>query len=187
MRRLFLSLVALPLFATAEPITLKGLAPGMTKAQLEEAHPGFTSRCSSPAPNPTTTEICISIGSSRADLPALATFAGVRASNYAAHLRDDIVHAITVTIDASDFEQAEAAVTERYGKPVSRKLSTIKNRMGASFDQVDVIWRREGAELSGSKRASKIDEAGFHLTLQSDSGSSERSKKKAAKSGAKDM
>lgn len=187
MKRIFIALAALATIAQAEPITLKGLAPGMTKAQIEEAHPGFTSKCMQTERDAATTEVCGSRGASRADLPALVTFAGVRAISYAALLKGEVAHTVMVVIDQADFEKAESAVTERYGKPASRKLSTVKNRMGAAFDQVDVTWRVAGSVLAGQKRGINVDQASFVLTLER--GIEERAgqRKESAKAGAKDM
>lgn len=58
MRLALIAALLSPLFAVAEPMNFKGLAPGMTKAQMEEAHPGFTSYCKAIRTDPTTTEVC---------------------------------------------------------------------------------------------------------------------------------
>jgi hypothetical protein len=180
-------IAALGVAHAAEPITIKGLAPGITKAQIEELHPGMTSRCRDVPGDPTTDEVCVSIGSSRADLPALATFAGVRAKYYAANLRNGTAHTILVAVESSDFASVEAAITERYGKPVERKLSTVKNRMGAEFDQVHTTWRRDDSVLIGRKRSFSVDEAGFQLTAESGIEDREKRRKEGAKASAKDM
>lgn len=187
MKRALAAAMLVPLAAMAEPITLKGLAPGMTKAQIEEAHPGFTSRCKEVRTDPTTTEVCVSIGASRADLPALVTFAGVRANYYAANLLDGVAHTIIIAIDAGDFAQAESAVSEKYGQPAQRKTSTVTNRMGAAFDQVSVEWRREGSILAGAKRGATVEKGAFTLTSERALKDHAQQRDGAAKANAKDM
>lgn len=111
----------------------------------------------------------------------------MRAHYYAANLLDGVVHTIAVEVDASDFTQAEAAVSEKYGNPALRKVSTVKNRMGATFDQIKVEWRRDGSLLVGSKRATSVDKGSFMLTSERALDEHARKRKDAAKSGAKDM
>ena len=187
MKIAYLILAALPCLALAEPITLKGLGPGMTKEQMEELHPGFTARCSAITNSPTYDEACGSIGASRADRADLVTFAGVRATSYTALLKNGVAQTLMVMIAADDFEQAEAAVTERWGKPAERKTGTIQNRMGASFDQIETRWARDGTILRGAKRGGKVDTATFTLISESGLGERDKSRKDAAKKGAKDM
>lgn len=175
--------MVMPWSTLAEPIALKGLTPGMTKAQLEAAHPGITLRCFTPDPNPTTTELC---GSHGDNFGPLATFAGVKAT-YITHLKGDLVHTVTVALAPDDFETAVAAVTERYGKPASRRESVISNRMGAKFDQVEVRWVVQDTALYGAKRAGKIDTSSFHLTSKTMSEERDKARKDAAKKGAHDM
>lgn len=183
MRLAALLLAALPCLVLAEPITLKGLAPGMTKAQIEAAHPGITLRCFKPAANAMTHELC---GSHGDNYGPLATFAGVKAKSYVAHLRDDVVHTVTVSISPADFDAAVAAVSERYGKP-TRAESTVSNRMGAKFDQVRVHWVVEDSALAGSKRAGDLETSSFHLTTKAAAMESEKRRQDAAKKGAQDM
>lgn len=166
----------------AEPIVIKGLAPGLTKEQLEAVHPGMTRSCHEPDKNPTTTELCGSSG-----IADLSTFGGVHAKLYLAHLRDGIVHTITISISPDDYDAAVAALTERFGKPVERKASIVKNRMGAEFDQVQTTWRRDGSILVGTKRAGSVDMSNFHLALEKDFEERNRRRKEDAKARAKDF
>lgn len=189
MRRAIIVAIGLALsgLCAAEPITLKGLAPGITKQQIEERHPGMGTACRAVEGDPTTDEVCVSIGSSRADLPALASFAGVRARYYAANLSKGVVHTVIVSFASTDYDTVEAAVTERYGKPAERKLTTVQTRMGAEFDQVTTTWREGDSLLVGRKRSSTIDEAAFQLTTESASQQLQQRRKEGAKASAKDM
>lgn len=154
-----------PLASNAEPVTLKGLAPGMTKAQIEEAHKGITRLCTKPAHRPGG-ELCgySTKKGSLADIPALDSFAGVPATMWLVVLKDGVATSVGVNLESGYFERVAAALTERWGSPASREASVVANRMGAQFDQVEAKWRIDGSVLIATKRGSKVDEMRVTLT-----------------------
>lgn len=190
MRFAALALVALAVTAHAEPITLKGLAPGMTKAELEAAYTGFTSSCMKPKSAPSGTEVCGYTTGKRSlvDIRALDTFGGVRVDRWVAILNDDVAKSIVVNLASDDFERVVAALTERWGKPESEKNSVVQNRMGATFDQIETTWKSEGSVLVAKKRRGKVDEMGLYLSTEKfiAEGSRER-REDRPKADAKDM
>lgn len=182
-----LLLAALPAVALAEPMTLKGLAPGMTKAQLSEVHPTIDQKCMRPERDTTTDEICGYSTKYHGSIPALHTFAGVNVDLWTIMLKAGVVHTVTITLPSDDFDRVEIALTERWGKPNARTTDTVSNRMGASFDQVKVNWAREGFVLRAMKRSGKVTQAMISLTTERGMEERYKANKDAAKAAASDM
>jgi len=61
-----------------------------------------------------------------------------------------------------DFDEALAALTLKWGKPVLEH-STVTNRMGATFDQVEATWKKDTYTLVLKKHAGKIDHPSLFL------------------------
>ena len=101
--------------------------------------------------------------------------------------KEGIVHTVMIVLPSEKFDDAETAVTERWGKPSARTTGTIQNRMGAKFDQVEVRWAREGSILRGLKRGGKVTQASFYLTTERGMEERYKAKKDAAKAAASDM
>ncbi len=180
-------LAALPCLALAEPISLKGLAPGMTKDQMRQAHDSLGGGCMRPERDPTVDEVCGYSTKYHKGIPALHTLAGVDVDQWTILLKDGVVHTIIVTLPADKFDAVEAATIERWGKPKSRSVGTVKNRMGASFDQVQADWVSDGTFLRAMKRGGKVDQASFYLTTERGMAERDKARKDQAKAGAKDM
>lgn len=187
MRLAALALSALPLFALAEPISLKGLAPGMTKAQMSATHDSLGGGCTKPERDPSIDEVCGYVTKYHKGIPALHTLAGVDVDQWTILLKDGVVQTVIITLPASDFERVEASMVERWGKPATRTTGTVKNRMGATFDQVQANWISDGTVLRGMKRGGKVDQASFYLTTERGMAERDKARKDAAKAGAKDM
>lgn len=187
MRIAAIILAALPCIALAEPITLKGLAPGMTKAQVNEMHSPVASGCMTRERDPTTDEMCGYSTKVHSGIPALHTFADVNVGSWVLMFKGGVVHTVMVSFGAGDYDRIEEALSERWGKPVSRKAGTVKNRMGAEFDQIEATWTRDGSVLRAAKRGSKVDEGSLMLTTSRSMQSRDQERKDAAKKAAKDM
>lgn len=182
--------VLLVLFSAAahsEPISLKGLSPGMSKAQMNEAHDSLGGGCRKPERDPTTDEVCGYLTKYDKGIPALHTLAGVSVDQWTILLKNGVVHTIIVGFPSDDFESVETATSERWGKPTNRSTGSVSNRMGATFDQVQVNWVREGTVLRGMKRGGTVDQSTLYLTTEKGMIEREKVRKEAAKSRAKDM
>lgn len=168
MTRSALALLALlPTVAVGEPISIKGLAPGMTKEQAELAHAGITKLCR-PAKTDQAAEVCgympkyKSLGS----IPSLDTLAGADAIGWMLVVKNGAVNTLSVRMAARDFDRVTAAMQERWGNPSKREESVIQNRMGATFDQVHTEWRVAGSVLVAKKRGGQVDEMSIYLSTE---------------------
>lgn len=168
MKLSLLAALLVPLSVLAEPITLKGLAPGMTKEQLEAAHKGFTALCFASI-QVTGGESCGYVGrkGSLVDIPALETFAGAPAIRWQAILKNGAANVITVSLKSDHFDRVTAALVEKWGKPTDSEASSVHNRMGASFDQIETTWAIDGMLLKAQKRGRLVDEMTLSLTTPS--------------------
>lgn len=152
--------------ATAEPITLKGLAPGMTKEQLENAAPQFTVNCRE-AKGEAGVETCGYYPKQRGpSIPALDTLAGAPVQGWVAIVRNGIANTISVRLASSEFSRVSTALREKWGKPAGEESSTIQNRMAAKFDQTELTWRVDGAILVVKQRSSNVDTMGIFLSTE---------------------
>lgn len=62
---------------------------------------------------------------------------------------------LTVALSGFDFDLAFTSLTSKFGKPEILN-STIQNRMGAKFDQIDATWRDGEKLLQLSKHGTEI-------------------------------
>lgn len=91
-------------------------------------------------------------------------YGSVLPSYIAVTFKEEKLVAAQVTFAAGDFEEVLASMRERFGTPREDEASTVQNRAGASFDNRQVTWARDGALLLLTKRAGNVDEA--QMTLQ---------------------
>ncbi len=69
----------------------------------------------------------------------------------------------SVLLSNFDFDLALTSLEAKYGKPETLN-SVIQNRMGAKFDQTEVIWRDGEKKLSLSKHGIEIGKSVLILT-----------------------
>lgn len=184
---LFASLLSVAM-AHAEPPSLKGLAPGMTKAQLAEVLPGITDACM-PTSKEAGNEGCLYYPKrSRARNPAFDTLAGGDVETWFAIVREGIATSIMVTMQTGNFDRVAAALSEKWGKPSASESSTVQNRMGATFDQTTITWRVDGSVVTAKRRSSKIDQMSVSLTTEKEIAESGRERREVRpKADAKDL
>lgn len=153
--------------APVEPITLKGMAPGMTLEELELIIPNFSAACSPPA-NLTFAgpdgEPC-SYVRPRYRGPTIETFhtfADKYVNSWRFYGRENKLHAILLTFDPENFIEISKALTAKYGAP---KISsqTLSNRMNAKFENVTAVWRRGTQTLTATRFAGDIETSSLVL------------------------
>ncbi len=176
--------------ASAEPITLKGLGPGLTKEQMDAVHPGLAKHCHIISQK----QACFYGGapareSGLPNIEALNTFAGVPIKMWDFDMRDGHLSSIFIILPTSRFDAVVSAMKERLGPPTKSEVSTVQNRMGATFDQTEVVWAlsHEGSILAVTKRGYKVDEMRVHLTSKASLDEFDNIRKQEQKAGAKDM
>jgi hypothetical protein len=168
-----------------DPIALKQLTVGMTKDEVEKQFPGFTKNCFLKALDDGRVP-CMYMkprdGESwRTPIEAMNTLADAPVKSWTIFFRDDKVSSVLVSLPTLKFDQVSAALAEKYGKPEFDEKSTVQNRMGASFDQHEMIWKRDGTVLDVRQRAGRIDDMAVRLTSESEMEKSKPKPKKDAK------
>lgn len=68
-----------------------------------------------------------------------------------------------ILVSKFSFSQAYDAFVIKYGNG-KKKESIVQNKMGATFDQVEVVWEDENSYLTLSKHGSRLDEPLLYLT-----------------------
>lgn len=63
---------------------------------------------------------------------------------------------ISIALDEKHFSQVAAALSEKYGQGNSRS-ETLQNRMGATFENRTILWRRGQATLEAKRYSGKLD------------------------------
>lgn len=185
---LLLSLLIATL-AHAEQITLKGLSVGMTKEKVLDVVPWLLQACIPLNGLRQGTEGCRyrPTPDRSADDP-LNSLGGVPVKSWTVILRDGVIKQIMVSLHPDHFDRLRLAISERYGAPTKQTSSTISNRMGARFDQVESIWRVGESILLLTKRDGQIDQASATLTSDRTLEESERDRTLVRpKADAKDM
>lgn len=52
-------------------------------------------------------------------------------------------------------------LTEKYGKPTKREITSVQNRMGARFEKIDLIWKLKGATILATNIGNTVTEGFF--------------------------
>lgn len=178
-----------PLFCWAEPLSIKGISPGMTKVELNTAHPGFGDKCTEWRREPGKVR-CIYSPQSRHEggtIPSLDRIGGVAPTLWLASMRDGRLSSISVSVRAADFDRLYDALKERFGPPMTVQESEVQNRMGAKFDNVEAAWRASGNVLLITKRTGRIETSRLEIEAAAEWDASKRERKARAKKDAEDL
>lgn len=172
--------------ANAEPISLKGLAIGMTKGQMEEFAPGFGRTCVEHLERNGVIPCGFSEGSSTRPL-SLATLAGAQVKSWVMLMSNGALSMVMARFPASEFDGVVAALTEKYGRPKSIEKTSVQNRMGASFPQIEITWRQDGTTLVAKKLDLNIETMSVQLTSDESAARAVEDAKARAKKNANDL
>lgn len=71
-----------------------------------------------------------------------------------------------VEFGSDDFSYVVATLQRALGQPATSKRSTVKNRMGAEFDQDILIWERGDVIVIAMRRGAKVTEGVLSVTYQ---------------------
>jgi hypothetical protein len=127
-------------------LEFKGIALGSAMATIED-----TGRFSCRDPgSPIADRICSLKYNER------ETIAGVPVRLLLLYYYSGKLETISIAIDEKYFSQVLAALSEKHG-PGSVKSETLQNRMGATFENRIVSWRRGEATLDVKRYSGKID------------------------------
>lgn len=169
-----------------ERLEIKGLTPGMTRAEVIAKYPDL--RCLD-IPTRKGLESC---GATRANDHAnmsvlqLDTYAGHRPKMYMVLINSGITTSVSVELGTLDFVGVTDAIAQRYGKPKIER-STVHNRMGASFDQETHTWTRGEDTLRARKRGRSVDNMEVVLTSTARIAERIEENKQHAKENSKDL
>jgi hypothetical protein len=194
MRTIFVAIAAglcsgLAIAQTA-PLDIKGLYPGQPIGAAEKIAPGLGLACGWFGTLGPTLECHYSPRSrysKEPSVPALDTIAGRAALLWLLTARDGALTSVSATFRTQDFDLIAAALREKYGAETKRADSTIQNRAGATFDQVQIEWRAADRTLVITKRGGKVDTGRIKLVSDQELLDSKRDQEKGAKDAAKDL
>jgi hypothetical protein len=142
------------LLADEAPFEFKGVPLGANEAAVVAA--GYVCESSD---TPLADRLC------RFPFGVEATIAGAPAKMVLLFLYSDKVEMIGIRFDSDDFDQVKSALEQKYGEGVQTQ-ETIQNRMGASFENRTVVWKRAGGTLEAKKYEGKVSESS--VTFQTD-------------------
>lgn len=155
---IFLTL-ALPCSALAYEI--KGLEIGSTEADVLAIAPEANCKPSTIGGAPT--RLCI----------GEISFAGAPATLFVTFLGGQADY-VSVTFPSSTWSLVREAVTAKYPAGSKTTASVVQNRMGASFDQQEVVWVEGDVTMRAAKRSNNLTEGLVELLSQR--GMAERAK-----------
>jgi hypothetical protein len=67
-------------------------------------------------------------------------------------------------VPVENFDRLESSLVAVLGEPESRQASTVENRMGAKFDQLEAVWLAGNVVARLEKRGAHVDSGSFSLT-----------------------
>lgn len=75
---------------------------------------------------------------------------------------EPLLASFSFEMDNRKFDGLVQALSEKWGEPFKREVSSVTNRMGAAFDNVDVTWMNDVSAIVVKKRHDKIDTMRVH-------------------------
>lgn len=78
------------------------------------------------------------------------TIAGVTARSVFVRFDAGLVKSVLVDFNSDDFDRVSEALLSKYGEPNNKRQETLKNRMGATFENVIMTWMDGTPEISGT-------------------------------------
>lgn len=195
----FTFVLSISTVAQADGFNFKGLAFGSSVATVKEMRPAYL--CRATLDSVTGDKICgltpekkcmnepgnyPDNRSCREAVRKEMTFAGVPA-NISLFFYEDKFGLASALFASSDFARITAALREKYGKPSSVKTEPVTNRMGATFENQVLEWKKSGTAIRAEKYTSSLDDS--TVRIFSDSYDAEFKKRLDAEraKGAKDL
>jgi len=77
-----------------------------------------------------------------------------------------LIEKVFFTFDHAYYREMAELLKSKYGPPTTEKIVTLQNRMGASFDSLQLIWVGRNLTLEYHSRATKIDEGAVIITTK---------------------
>lgn len=87
----------------------------------------------------------------------IPTYGGVPLNSAMFYFGADKLHSILLSIKPDDANQLVESIRLKFGEPVSDERSTAQNRMGARFEQREVVWMAAGTRIKVSRYSSTIE------------------------------
>lgn len=173
--RLIAAALLLSSAAQAEQrLDLKGIDGGSTEAEFLARFPD--SRCEEKAAGKRS---CMTITD--------FSFGGATGKGAAAVFVGESLMMMVVYLDEKDFTKIIDALSAKYGAASTDKTEAIQNRMGATFDNRNVIWSREGERIMAIQRAGSIERSAITLQIESASDQASKAREEEAKKDAEDL
>lgn len=177
----FVSLV--PHFAFAkEPFEIKGIRLGITEAELNSRLAGIPCKANE---DQHSGRFCIVDPSSRSEFKS---FGGSPPNIYIFHFSPaGKLGSITVDLPSDAYSDVIAVTKEKFGPPKSVKRSPVQNRMGATFMDETVTWKRGGEIIMVMKYSSGLSNMIFILSTEQYLAAEEKRIKEREKTRALDL
>lgn len=195
---LIVALIAGPVFG-AEPVEMKGVPVGGDEAAIKAAFPQASCK------DVDMGRICVLSVEAQATVECLGTVAGITRDScraqvgkkyaygdvaphsYGFLMRDGRIVDESVTLPQQSFGGIAAALAVKYGEPKARDVTSVQNRMGASFSSTTLRWEPPGAVIVAQERAGQVDRSIVHYTDATFFRSLPGASKAAAKAAAKGL
>lgn len=99
----------------------------------------------------------------RKSMEGKVTYGGLRVKRITAYFYDGIgLGYISIKIPSAQFESLLVLLVEKYGKPDTFSTETVRNRMGAEFENASAHWK---TGILAEKYAKTLDEGLISLKL----------------------
>lgn len=114
------------------------------------------------------------------------TIAGVPVTFLGFFYYGDNLGSIYITFREHDFAHVAEALVEKYGQAI-KKTTLLRNRMGATFENVTYVWRRGSGILIADRYAGTVDKSSVRYQASEAIEEFHRRDKSSVKKGAKDL
>lgn len=115
------------------------------------------------------------------------TFGPAHVAGYQAEFADDKLGRAQVDFHVNWFARVHAAMVEKFGPPTSTSVSTVQNRMGATFESQTIVWRIPPGEVRLIQRYGDVDSSVAIFADDAYATTERRSLQEKAKATAKNL
>lgn len=163
-----------------DPIDFRGVPMGAPEAALLNRVPEFNCHASRPDAEPDVDRFCKATGDA-------LNFGGIRAQSITARFIDDRLVGMIVLMSEHHFTVIVGGLREKFGKPTATESSTIQNRLGGTFVNTTLTWKRPGSAVLATRYATSIDSSSVFFADTFGNQQLEQRREQAARERAKSM
>jgi hypothetical protein len=84
-------------------------------------------------------------------------FGGLLTNSFYAFFYADALSMVSIRVQSGGFDTVTAALIEKYGKPNAVKTEALQTKIGATYQNITMTWRRSDSSIIATKFSGDIN------------------------------